>query len=165
TVDDTQWGDIGVISHQSPSEQTFAYIDRVTRQNRIGNQYAASQHLAIELARDADILLIGAGAEPTCSGNCLLRGHARNIGILAGGADFTHHEDRAITVDFRADIGIAQITAAQFGCNEPLKLLGCLATRRNAADERESYIASLIDAIGVCEAWLLENSNAHAVAC
>ena len=121
-------------------------------------------HLAVDVARDVDILLVGARREAAGRGDRLLHGHAGHVGVLAGGTHFAHHEDRPVAVDLDRDVGIAQIAVAQLAGNRALEFLHVRTARRHRADQRKGDVAGLVDAIGVGQAFLLEHRHPHPVA-
>lgn len=94
-------------------EQPLSDIDRIAREHRIGDADTARHDVTVDLARDVRVGLIGAAAEAAGNRDCILNGHARYVGILAGLADFTHDVDRAIAIDIDRDVGIANIALSQ----------------------------------------------------
>src|SRR4051794_15169761 len=95
------------------SEQTLAYVNGISRQQRVGRNYTTGQHFSVNVARNIDISLIRARREAAGRGDRLLHGHARHVGILSGSADFAHDEDRPVAVHLDRDVGITQVAVAQ----------------------------------------------------
>src|SRR5690606_39773049 len=76
-----------------PSEQALTYIDRIAGKQRVGCYDPSRHHLAVDVAGDVHIALIGAGSEAAGRRDRLLHGHAGHVGILSGVSDLAHHED------------------------------------------------------------------------
>src|SRR3954463_13808430 len=91
-----QWTILSLSATRCLSEQAFADVDGISRQQGIGGDHTAGYHLAVDIAGDVDALLVGAWREAPGNGDGFLDRQAGHVGILAGGAHFAHDEDRPV---------------------------------------------------------------------
>ena len=146
------------------SEVALTHIDGVAGLDRIAERQHGGADLSVDAARDLHGMCVGARREAAGDRHGLLHGHAGNVGILAGGGDFAHGEERPVADDLDRDVGMADIALAQPVGDVALDLDGRAAAHRHRADERHGQVACLIDHIGVRQIGLAEDDDAHLIA-
>src|SRR5690606_14393302 len=96
-----------IFRHGQPSEQAFAHVNRVAWQNRIRNQHSPGHHFPVDLPRYVSPSLTGAGTGAARRSAGSLACPPRNMGMLSSRAHFTHHDHRAIAIDFTTTTAMA----------------------------------------------------------